>query len=125
MFPAKGILISDEKILEEFRKASAGLFVISESDYPLEVIRWNGQIAITPDYLRSISGTPAGSSIAEVEVDTFFNLNEKFRNVSRALKKNLSGTKVYKVGSIKIAVYVVGRSPEGNWLGLSTYLIQT
>ena len=125
MFPAKGILISDEKILEELRKASEGLFVISESDYPLEVIRWDGRTAITPEYLCSISGAPAGSSIKEVDVDTFFNLNEKFREVSRVLKNNLSGARVYKVGSINIAVYIVGRSPEGNWLGLSTRLVQT
>ncbi len=116
---------SDEVILAEFKKASEGLLVMSESDYPLEPIRWNGQIAITPEYLCSIGGLPADSPVEETDVETFFHMSEKFRNVTALLNKNLSGLKVYKVGLINIPVYIIGRSPEGNWLGLSTRLIQT
>lgn len=116
---------SDEEIVEELKKATEGLTVMSESDYPFEIVRWNGQIAITPEFLRGISGRPADSPIQETDLDTFFQLNESFRNVVGVIKNNLSSVSVHKVGAINIPVYIVGRSPEGNWLGLSTRLIQT
>ena len=49
--------MNDDKIVEELKKATAGLLVMSESDYLFEVIQWNGQTAITPEYLVRLSGT--------------------------------------------------------------------
>jgi hypothetical protein len=98
---------------------------MSESDYPFEVIRWDGKVSITPEYLRNISGKPEGSPIEEIDVDSFFNVSGRFRNLASLLKDNLSNIKVYKVGTINIPVYIVGRSAEGNWLGLSTRVVQT
>lgn len=118
-------LKSDDHILADLKMATAGLLVMSESDYPFEMIRWNGQIQITPEYLRSISDRPEGSTIEEIDLDTFFNASEMFRNVLAVLKNNLGDLRVYKVGAINIPVYIIGRSAEGNWLGLSTRLIQT
>ncbi|CAN5740639.1 MAG: nuclease A inhibitor family protein [Pyrinomonadaceae bacterium] len=118
-------LKSDEEILAKLRTATAGLFVMSESDYPFELIQWDGQIPITPEYLLNVSGGPESSAIEEANLDLFFNANERFRNVLAVLKNNLTDLKVYKVGTINIPVYIVGRSPKGNWLGLSTRLIQT
>lgn len=98
---------------------------MSESDYPFEVVSWEGQTSLTPEYLCHISGKPDGSVVQESDVDTFFNAIGGFPRVVAALKDNLTEIKVYKVGDINIPVYIVGRSAEGNWLGLSTRLIQT
>ena len=105
--------------------ATAGLLVMSESDYPFELIRWDGQIPITPEYLRIVSGVPADSQIQETDVDNFFTMSGQFRDLGILLKESLSDLKAYKVGTVNISVYIVGRSAEGNWLGLSTRLIQT
>jgi hypothetical protein len=115
---------SDDQILAELKEATEGLLVVSESDYPLETVRWSGETAITREYLCQVSGKPADSTIKEMDLNTFFQ-NEIFRNVTDLLKSSLSGTRVYQVGTINIPVYIVGRSPSGNWLGLSTRLIQT
>lgn len=124
---AKGMeLRSDDEILEELKTATAGLFVMSESDYPFEIIRWDGQIgAITPEYLRRLSGVPADSPIEGTDVDHFFRMSGQFQSLAILLKESLSDLRVYKVGTINIPVYIVGKSAEGNWLGLSTRLIQT
>jgi len=118
-------LKSDAEILRELKKASESLLVMSESDYPLEVIRWDGQVVVTPEYLCHIIGKPPASPIQEIDLDTFFQMSGIFQNVMELLKKNLAEVKVYKVGEISIPVYILGRSPEGNWLGFSTRLIQT
>lgn len=99
---------------------------MSESDYPFEIIRWDGELAaITPEYLSGLSGLPADSPIEETEVDSFLRMGGQFWSLAILLKENLSDLKVYKVGTINIPVYIVGRSAQGNWLGLSTRLIQT
>lgn len=114
---------SDNEILEELRRASSGLFYMSESDYPFELLRWDGGTEITPDFLRGITGESADSAIQEMDSGAF--LHGQYQPLFLLLGANLSELKVYKVGSINMPVYVVGRSPEGNWLGLSTRIVQT
>jgi hypothetical protein len=116
-------LKDDQEVLEELRRASSGLLYMSESDYPFELVRWDGDTEITPDFLRSITGESADCPIEENNSNTF--LGGRYQQLSNLLKANLSDLKVYKVGRINMPVYVVGRSPEGNWLGLSTRIVQT
>ena len=118
-------LKSDKQILVELETASAGLLVMSESDYPFELIQWSGEIEITPEYLCSVSDRPEGTKIEKSEARSFLGQSEQFAKLQAVFEKNLTDVKVYKVGTINIPVYVVGRSPEGNWLGVSTRLIQT
>jgi len=115
----------DAEILTEFQEATAGLFIMSESDYPFEMIQWDGQISVTPEYLRRISAKTDDAPILESNLDSFLGANERFGKIFTALKDNLTDIKVYQVGTISIPVYIVGRSAEGNWLGVSTRLIQT
>lgn len=116
---------TDEQICAELLSAAAGLLVMSESDYPLEIVNWDGKTSITPEYLCGICGKPDGSTIQEIDLETFFVAKGKFRKVVTAIRDNLADITVYKVGEIDIPVFIVGRSQEGNWLGLSTRLIQT
>ena len=48
-----------------------------------------------------------------------------FQALARALEENLSDIEVYKIGEINMPVYVLGRSPAGRWLGLSTRVVET
>jgi len=118
-------LKSDKQVLEELKNASIGLLVMSESDYPFELIQWSGEIEITSEYLCRVSDRPEGTRIEEANTKRFLGENERFRKLQAVIESNLEGVKVYKVGAINIPVYIVGRSPEGQWLGVSTRLIQT
>ena len=109
--------------MDELSKASLGLFYMSESDYPFELIRWDGGSGITPEFIRGITGEPADCPIQETDVNTF--LGGRYQQLAQLLKANLFDLKVYKVGRINMPVYVVGRSPEGSWLGLSTRVVET
>jgi hypothetical protein len=118
-------LKSHKQILEELKNASIGLLVMSESDYPFELIQWAGETLITSEYLCKISERPVGTQIEETDLNGFLGQNERFRKLQAVIESNLSDVRVYKVGAIDIPVYIVGRSPEGQWLGVSTRLIQT
>ena len=115
---------NDEHLLAELKKVSAGLLVMSESDYPFELIQWDGSTEITHEFLRSLTNEPEEAQVEETSVEQFL-ASGPFEQLERFLRKHLTDPKVYKVGSINIPVYIIGKSPEGNWLGLSTRIVQT
>jgi Nuclease A inhibitor-like protein len=50
---------------------------------------------------------------------------QRFQHLVSVLKQNLSNIQVYRVGSIEIDAYILGVTPSGNWMGLSTQLVET
>lgn len=117
------MLKTDNEILQELRRASSGVFWLSESDYPFELIQWDGRAEITPEFIRGITGESTDSPIQMPDFDTF--MSAQHHNLANMLRANLSDLKVYKVGRINMPVYIVGRSPGANWLGLSTRVVET
>ena len=131
---------SDEQILAELKKATAGLYVMSESDYPFEVIRCEETVKLSPQYLRALHGEPEETLVTVESLDDFpgFVMTEvsgqgaaepagasRSQHLMRVLRENLTDVKVYRVGKINIPVYVVGRSAAGTWLGLRTRVVET
>ena len=118
------MLAKDGHLLAQLKKASAGLLVMSESDYPFEIIRWDGSTEINPEFLRSLTDEPAESRVEETSLEQFL-ASGQFEQLEGFLRKHLTDLKVYKVGAINIPVYIIGKSPEGSCLGLSTRVVQT
>ena len=131
---------TDEELFGALQEATTGLLMMSESDYPFEVIRWSGSEQLSPEYLRRVAGLEASAPLAETDLETFFRVAageqewkseadllvaKKYQRLMRLLADNLTGIRVCRMGEINIHVYVVGRSAEGNWLGVSTQLVET
>ena len=132
---------SDEEILSELARAAEGLLLLSESDHPLEPFRLEGAAA-EPDRarLRELSGSPPDARVEVTTPDAFFavaageqpwkgeaelSTARRFQHLLRVLKAELTDLRVYRVGEINIPAYVLGKSPSGNWLGLSTRVVET
>jgi len=128
---------SDEEILTELARAAEGLLYMSESDHPFEPLRLAG--GPTPERLRALAGAEA-DAVQTLSLEEFFRAPasepswkegaelasaRRFQALARALAENLSEARAYKVGRINMPVYVLGRSPLGNWLGLSTRVVET
>lgn len=131
---------SDEELLLKIEQAAQGLLFMSESDYPLETVYWEGVGEISPQFLRSLTGSVEATPVEVVSVDEFFRIvmseenrrteesrreAKKYRDLAQLLKENLDELKVYRVGKINIPVYIVGRNKTGNWLGISTRVVET
>ncbi|WP_414530118.1 nuclease A inhibitor family protein [Nodularia chucula] len=130
------------EITEKLRKASEGLLMMSESEYPFEVFLWTdqGQNNLTNQKLLQLTTHPLETLIEEVELDYLFhNCAEekewhdegqkqdvqKFQTLIKTLKDTLADIKVYRLGTVKIDVYVVGKTPSGDLAGISTVLVET
>ena len=131
---------SDEQLMTELRAAAEGLLYMSETDHPLEVVRWDGAQAITHEFLRREAGKGADAPVEKVSVARVFRAAaseaewkgedelraaHRFQALVRLLEENLEGPTAYRVGEIDITVYVVGRSREGNWLVVATRAVET
>ena len=129
---------TDEQIVEELREATRGLMFMSESDYPFEVVRWEAEP--THDFLRALTGSDASAPVEERSAQDFFRVAaseadwkgeaelasaRKFQALVRLLEENLKDLRVFRVGEINIPVYVVGHGPSGDWLGVSTRVVET
>jgi hypothetical protein len=97
---------------------------MSESDYPFELVQWDGLTELTSEFLCRVSGEPADCSVQELEVRDFLTAG-RYRRLVDVITANLVEPRAYKVGRINMPVYVVGRSAGGKWLGVSTRVVQT
>jgi hypothetical protein len=129
-------------ITETLKQSSTGLMMMSESEYPFEVISWanEGSEPITTKRILQLTNHPQDSLIEEVELEHLFRNSAferewhdelqkqevvKFQTLLNALKDNLKEIKVYRVGSTNIDVYIIGKTSTDDLAGLSTKAIET
>ncbi|BBD62992.1 nuclease inhibitor homolog (plasmid) [Nostoc sp. HK-01] len=128
------------QILEQLRKASDSLLMMSESDYPFETFLWKDAAPITPEKVVQQSEHPQDTPVEMLSVDDFFTVATtpqdwhseqekatvtKFQNLVQTIKSTLKNPQVYRVGHIEIDAYILGETPTGDLAGLSTKLIET
>jgi hypothetical protein len=130
---------SDEQLVEELSEATRGLTFMSESDYPFEVFAWGGA-GPTREFLRGLACADSAAAVETRGAREFFRaaasepdwkgedelaVARRFQSLLRLLETSLKDLKVYRVGTIDIKVYVAGRAPSGNYLGVSTRVVET
>ena len=134
------MMSDDERVLKKIAAAADGLSWMSETDHPLEALRWEGGAELTHEFLRGLTGHDSSAPVEERTAEEFFRAAasepewkqgaaletaRRFQALARLLDAELSELKVYRVGEIDLTVYVVGRGPSGAWLGLRTRVVET
>ncbi|MEH2117643.1 nuclease A inhibitor family protein [Nostoc sp.] len=127
------------EIVEKLKEASTGLLMMSESDYPFEVVQWEGAAPATQEKILQLTGSQ-NLPIEVVDLDYLFRNcafeqewhNElqkkdvqKFQTLVQTLKDNLSDISVYRVGKINIDAYIIGQTKDGDLAGVLTKLVET
>jgi hypothetical protein len=118
--------------LTALREASRGLFYPSESDAPLRVFRWKdcGK-ELSAQVVSALARQRRDAPVEEVSMEDFFGEleegeeAERFRKLRRVLEEHLSGVRVFRIGAVKVKVYVVGKTQAGDWAGLQTTSVET
>ena len=112
----------------------------SESDYPLEPFRWQGEGPLTPDSLRAHLELPPDAPVETRTLDAFFGplarvadwMDEeqreqaaRFAALRDLIAARLRDVAVYYAGRVQVTVVIAGQDPAGATVGLRTTLIQT
>lgn len=128
------------ELIPRLEHAVDGLFFPSESDAPLTVFVWPADAPFSPQALLAHAGCPETTAIETTDLDHFFDpvttprawhgdaereQIARFTVVRDLLAAELSNITVYKIGTITIRVYILGRSADGATLGLTTTLVET
>ncbi len=132
----------DTKIIEILKQSSSGLLMMSESEYPFEVVNWQKQDEepLTEKKILQLAGHPEDAFAEKVELEYFFrncafeeDWHEeaqkqevaRFQILLNALRENLQEVEVYRVGTVNIDVYIVGKTLSKNIVGVSTKVVET
>lgn len=125
---------------EQIRKASQGLYYISETDAEIFPFTGTKAAAVTKENLLSQTQTAPGAPVEERDFQSFFarltkiqdwfgdeekQTAGKFLRLKELLEKNLRDLKVFKVGRIEVDVYAVGLDSEGKLAGIRTKAVET
>jgi hypothetical protein len=126
--------------LQKIKDAAEGLWFMSESDHPFQLVQLKDQPASLEKSLLGISGKGENSLIEKQELEYFFRIMTKvypnstpeqlktaqrFQNLQKVLKEVLADIQVYRIGEIQIDAFIVGKLKDGTYAGLRTILIET
>lgn len=135
-----GMDVCGSELQTVLEQAADGMLYMSESDYPLTYVGWDGQGAPTAATLATLLGVSADTLVEEQSwSETMNSLGEaydptdpyiveyarRFRDLRAVMEANLTDLTVIRVGEISIDVYFVGKSACGDLVGLKTTSIET
>jgi Nuclease A inhibitor-like protein len=126
------------EIINLFKQATADLLWSSESDYPFEIVTWELGVEMTPNALFSklaphlpIEQITLADLFAPVlTVEDWYEADElaqvhRYTELRHAIETNLTDVVVFRVGEVEIAVYIVGKTPDGDVVALKTHIVET
>ena len=114
--------------------AAEGLMYMSESDHPFEPITIEGKNI--QEELLKLAGTSDAQTIETVSVDHFFRnmvnpevmgqqTSDRYKLLKQQLNENLKDPEVYRIGTVQVQIFIVGRLKNGKVGGLRTMSIET
>jgi hypothetical protein len=132
--------LSGEDLAREIEQLSAGLVYISETDAPIIPFTGGKAEEVTVESIRPIGKFAPGERAETRSFDDFFarltrdeewhNENDRvrvhrFKALEELLRNNLRDLKVFRIGSVRIDVYVAGLDRNGNLAGIKTKAVET
>lgn len=132
-------------LTQQLSAAATNLNWVSETDAPFEVLLWP-ELSTTPSgekisakQVLEQAHLPPETPVEIQDLDTFFEpalpqswhsaeeqaIAEQFRNLQALLHETLEDIQVFRCGEIELEIYIVGRSPKGDWISLHTAAVET
>ncbi|HEY4651229.1 MAG TPA: nuclease A inhibitor family protein [Pontibacter sp.] len=124
-----------EDLQKELLPLTHGLMVRSETESPLELYYFENTqgLPLNASAISSLAGKTNSSELVVEPLDAFFNSilsrnsadAERFRQLQHKLQELLQNVQVYKSPEIGTTVYILGSTPEGDFAGLRTVVVET
>lgn len=140
--PPAGEQLCGSSLEQALATASAGLLATSESDYPFTVENRAGAGAqpLTVARFRAVFSVPASQPVQVRSIADQFGwvsterpdmtdeeraTAARFRALFQTLRFHMPDAQVFRVGTVQVHTYLVGRTRCGDVAGLKTLLIET
>lgn len=121
-------------------KLTKDLVYISETDAPIIPFTLEKAAAVTAAEVLRQTGNEPGETVDTIDPDTFFDrltairewygprekrIAGRFEALKVELEEELADLKVFKIGKIRIEIYVVGLDKKGRLAGVKTNAVET
>jgi Nuclease A inhibitor-like protein len=127
--------MNTEEIIDRLQQTTVDLLWVSESDYPFQIVVWSDKeinLMLFPDRpdedTKVISLDDFFAPVLKVEdwyeAEELANV-DRYKLLLETIRSNLTELKVFRIGSIEIDIYIVGKTPSGDVIGLKTTIIET
>ncbi len=123
------------EIIDRLQQVTKDLLWVSESDYPFEIVTWDKDIELTPIALfkdvGKIESIPLTDFFAPaLVVENWYEAEElatvdRYKLLLETIESLLTQLKVFRIGSVEIDVYIIGKTPGGDVVGLKTIVVET
>lgn len=132
-----------DAVITALRTAAKGLTYQSESDAPFEPFKWAKNDVggfLSKAKVSELVNSKHEGQIEEQPVEDFFApliksqkwhrdeermAVDRYKALLSSFQANLTDLRVFKVGGVEKAVYVVGKANSGDWIGLKTTAVET
>jgi hypothetical protein len=131
--------VKTAEIIDLLTTATADLLWSSESDEPFEIVTWPQGTEIEPTALfgdlvdsdapiETMTLTDLFAPILTIE--DWYEAAElaqvnRYTELLHAIESHLAEPQVFRVGEVEIAIYIVGKTPDGDLVGLKTHAVET
>jgi hypothetical protein len=129
------------QVADDLRRATDGLMYQSESDEPFEVVQWPDEGApLDPERLLELTAHDSETPMDVLSLTEFFEdlmteedwqsdaeraIARKYQALEHIFRTELRGSKAFWLGEIEVDIYVIGVTPEGDWVGVKTKAVET
>ena len=132
--------VNENELATQIEKIAAGLYYISETDAEIFPFSGNKAELVSVEEILKQTESAADTAVEERDFNEFFaRLTEmqdwfgdeetaianKFAELKKLLEDNLRDVQVFKIGKIKLDIYVVGLDVESNLMGIKTKSVET
>lgn len=126
--------------LQKIKDAASGLLYLSESDYPFEVVDLGGSSSSLEERLLALSGKTKSVQVEQITLEHFLRnmvkvypgatpgqqqTAQRFQYLQQVLQEELTDINVYRIGSIQVDAFIIGKLNDGTYGGLRTKLVET
>lgn len=127
-------------LAERIKEACRGLVYISETDAPIELFEGGAVKKVTKKSVLEQTGHQSNSPVEKNDIDRFFARltriedwypserkadAKRFAKLKKILEEDLTDPHVFKIGRIRLDVYVVGADANGRLVGIRTKAVET
>ena len=129
-----------QDLIPELEAACKDLLWRSEADYPFEVAAVSIPKASPSINVELLATYPDATPVAIVSLEKFFaqsiverswfdsrelTLVQRYRNLRDLLETTLENLQVYRIGSVEIDVYLLGKTEDDQVIGVKTKVVET
>jgi Nuclease A inhibitor-like protein len=136
--PSSQPIATTAEIIDLLKQATADLLWSSESDYPFELVTWDhGTEPTSAALFGKLLATDPVTTLTVLElfepvltVEDWYEaaelaLVDRYINLLHTIESQLSDVQVFRIGTVEIAIYIVGKTPARDLVGLKTYSVET